>query len=158
MYRDDHSVNLVWFSTLYSPFCQFRRKDPSSCYCNSIEDRFRVIADFVESKFLHPFLQLFSIMSHSFQYTCPIMEQTYHCTTYVCPDLLVSKKHNVFLAMEAIWDVKGTVQICCTWEHTLRHCRVWSEVNRVTLVNIPQYYMNNPVNFLSVLFIRGLQI
>ncbi len=30
-----------------------RKKEPSSCFSNSIEDRFKFIADFVESEFLY---------------------------------------------------------------------------------------------------------
>lgn len=54
-YRDALSLKFTCFSSLVLPLCHFRKKEPSTCFTNSIEERFKLIADFVESEFLYPF-------------------------------------------------------------------------------------------------------
>lgn len=41
-------------------FCPLRKKEPNSCVSNTIEDRFQLIADFVESEFLYLKKYIFS--------------------------------------------------------------------------------------------------
>lgn len=55
------NVNLHFI--LVSPLCHLRKKEPSSCFTNSSEDRFKLIADFVESEFLSLFYIMLSDIS-----------------------------------------------------------------------------------------------
>lgn len=48
-------LNIFICLFLVSPLWHLRKKETNTCFSNSTDDRFRLVADFVESEFLNLF-------------------------------------------------------------------------------------------------------